>query len=338
MFGSDRDSETELRSPAKRQRTAGGPCHNPVLVHSKIWMPYGDIILKAESTLFRVNKDILAKHSPVFEGMLLFPQPQNEDTIDGCAIVELSDTAKDIELLLSALYDPFHQKPKQPFKVVASMLRMGRKYEFTEFKKDATLRLHYEFPCSLKMWDARIAKKKLDKIEVEAGIYLDLLNLTYENGIYTSIPTLAFKCLEGHFLEELFTGITRIDGSRAILPDSIKSMLALALEKLQREQYDHLEWMRDNFANPDKGFCGICRGFELDTRRSHPMYIIPQEHHVTCTILPWEKVGDGHWMNRLCEACEADTKSEWDIRRRETWNKLPTFFGLPGWKDLKDLN
>ncbi|KAJ7465228.1 hypothetical protein FB451DRAFT_1262977 [Mycena latifolia] len=59
-------------------------------------MLYGDIILQAESTQFRVNRDILALHS----------SPPNEETVEGCPIVEMSDSAKDVELLLTALYNP----------------------------------------------------------------------------------------------------------------------------------------------------------------------------------------------------------------------------------------
>ena len=70
-------------------------------------MPYGDIILQAESTQFRVNRDILAKHSSVFQDLFLIPQPPNEGTVEGCPIVQLSDSAIDLQLLLTAFYDPY---------------------------------------------------------------------------------------------------------------------------------------------------------------------------------------------------------------------------------------
>jgi hypothetical protein len=69
-------------------------------------MQYGDIILQAESTQFRINRDVLAKQSSVFRDMFSVPQPPNEPTIEGCPIVHVSDTAKDWELLLEVLYDP----------------------------------------------------------------------------------------------------------------------------------------------------------------------------------------------------------------------------------------
>jgi hypothetical protein len=69
-------------------------------------MPYGDIILQAESTQFRINRDVLARHSSVFADMFSIPLPSDEPTVEGCPIVRVSDTAKDWELLLDVLYDP----------------------------------------------------------------------------------------------------------------------------------------------------------------------------------------------------------------------------------------
>jgi hypothetical protein len=69
-------------------------------------MRYGDVILQAESTQFRVNRDVLAEQSSVFTDMFSVLQPANEPTVEGCPIVHVSDTAKDWELLLTVLYDP----------------------------------------------------------------------------------------------------------------------------------------------------------------------------------------------------------------------------------------
>ncbi|KAJ7634515.1 hypothetical protein FB45DRAFT_1002125 [Roridomyces roridus] len=92
---------------AKRQRTEEPTAHEITPIRSKIWMPFGDLVLQVESTQFRVNRDILARHSPVFAGMLSVPQPPDEPTLEGCPIVILSgDSAKDWELLLEALYEP----------------------------------------------------------------------------------------------------------------------------------------------------------------------------------------------------------------------------------------
>lgn len=94
---------SEAPSSSKRKRTEE---ETVTPIRSKIWMPYGDIIIQAESTQFRVNRDVLAQQSSVFKDMFSVPQPPNEPTIEGCFIVHVSDTAQDWELLLEMFYDP----------------------------------------------------------------------------------------------------------------------------------------------------------------------------------------------------------------------------------------
>ncbi|KAJ7734583.1 hypothetical protein DFH07DRAFT_893898 [Mycena maculata] len=106
----------------KRKRTDSDPAETLTPIRSKIWMPYGDIILQAESTQFRVNRDVLAHQSSVFKDMFSVPQPLNDPTVEGCPVVHVSDAAKDWELLLEILYDPFPPNAVQPFLLVASML------------------------------------------------------------------------------------------------------------------------------------------------------------------------------------------------------------------------
>ncbi|KAJ6553622.1 hypothetical protein DFH09DRAFT_1496253 [Mycena vulgaris] len=326
---------SDLSPPAKRLRIHPPAARATVLVRSEIWMPYGDIILQAESTLFRVNRDVLAKHSSMFQGMFLLPQPPNQETVDGCAIVELSDSAKDVGILLGALYNPFHHKFCQPFEVVACMLRLGRKYEITEFKDDALSRLHYEFPAKLGTWDRRLAKNKLVKITERRGIVIDLLNLVYENGVYTSIPALAFKCLENYTLEGLSNGIKRKDGTQITFPDSTKLTLALASERILRLQWESIQWLHKLFLLEDLSNCGDC---QLQLLGMHDMYHLEHFQDMSCIIHPWDTIADADWMKDVCEECKDIVKAQWEIRRREAWGKLPSFFGLPGWKDLKDMD
>ncbi|KAJ7134247.1 hypothetical protein C8R44DRAFT_848895 [Mycena epipterygia] len=328
--------------PAKRQRKGSEPpiaTAEDLPVRSEIWMPYGDIILQAESTVFRVNRDILAKHSSVFEDLFSIPQPPNEETLESCPIVQLSDSAIDVQLLLTALYDP------QSFNLVACMLRLGRKYEMTRFKTDAVSRIHHEFPTRLTAWDRRTATGLFEKIHPTTGVLVDLLNLAYENGIYTSIPTLAFRCLHVYSLvtprlrsaEKLFEGVERGDGSRAIIPEGTKLTLALALERIQLFQKNNITWLKEDETIPSAGCKSRTKCIKEQTIMAR-IECLDRKVDLTYTIHAWNKAGGGKWSNRLCGACEEAAKSPYDAGRRKAWELLPTFFGLPGWKDLKDMD
>ncbi|KAJ7185844.1 hypothetical protein C8R46DRAFT_1207960 [Mycena filopes] len=150
-------------------------------IRSNIWKPFGDIIFQAESTQFRVSRDILAPQSCVFKDMFSMPQPPNEPTIEGCQIVHVSDTAKDWELLLEVLYNPFQSTVSRPFAVIAATLRLGGKNEMQEPKEDALRRIHYEFPGTLEDFDAGVQPWSM--INYGDGVSMRLLNLVHECGV-----------------------------------------------------------------------------------------------------------------------------------------------------------
>ncbi len=86
------------------------PDTNPLVIHptrhEEFWLYDGSIVLAVENTLFRVHQTILANHSEVFADLFTVPQPENEDTIDGCHVVHLYDDEKDFVDLLKAMYHP----------------------------------------------------------------------------------------------------------------------------------------------------------------------------------------------------------------------------------------
>ncbi|KAJ7211800.1 hypothetical protein B0H12DRAFT_1061867 [Mycena haematopus] len=334
--------ESELRPPQKRPRTE--PESGPITYKrsEKVWMTYGDIILQVKNMQFRVNRDVLARNSIAFNGMFSIPQPIDETKVEGCSVVPLhGDSVKDVELFLSAFYNPFFFAIKQEFDVIACSLRLGRKYEAPAFKNDAVYRLHVEFPNTLSAWDKRQARHRLNGLEYirpTPTILVDLLNLAYENGVYTCIPALAFRCLSLYSLSQLFAGFEREDRSRATLPDATKLTLACALEAIQIFQRNNFEWLREEgevVPNQEE-----CLDYDMCEAHRQEMYRFrdcgPQKVDITYTLEQWDKVGD--WAGRLCKDCEKVSKIEHEAGRRNAWDRLPTFFGLPEWADLKDMD
>ncbi len=74
----------------------------------EFWLEGGDIVLKAESTLFRVTRGILVYHSPVLLQMILqgSPDPTSETVISGCRVIKVDDSAVDWQHFLKAIHDP----------------------------------------------------------------------------------------------------------------------------------------------------------------------------------------------------------------------------------------
>lgn len=79
--------------------------HDAAPVHD-LWFDDGNLILKAENSLFRIYSGLLAAHSSVFKDMLGFPPPEGGNTmLDSCPIVTVYDSAKDMGYFLRAVFD-----------------------------------------------------------------------------------------------------------------------------------------------------------------------------------------------------------------------------------------
>ncbi|KAF8178888.1 hypothetical protein K438DRAFT_1977744 [Mycena galopus ATCC 62051] len=72
------------------------------------------------------------------------------------------DSAQEIEFVLGTLYDRnFYIKREKPFPLVAAMLRIGKKYDFAELRKDAVMRLEASFPPTLARFKSRANRSRI---------------------------------------------------------------------------------------------------------------------------------------------------------------------------------
>ncbi|KIK04780.1 hypothetical protein K443DRAFT_675565 [Laccaria amethystina LaAM-08-1] len=97
---------------------------SPTLV-SNLWYNDGNIVLQAESSLFRVSLGVPAEHSPVFDGIQKLPQSQDQEMYGGCPLMVLPDKAEDLANFLRAVYDSgFFEPPpsKTDFDTLAGIL------------------------------------------------------------------------------------------------------------------------------------------------------------------------------------------------------------------------
>ncbi|KAI6039142.1 hypothetical protein EDC04DRAFT_2603393 [Pisolithus marmoratus] len=101
--------------------------------HLQPWFDDGNIVLVAEGKCFRVYRGMLSVHSPIFKDMFSCPQPADqEETIEGCAVVHLQDSASELQHVLRALfYGEYITSSSQPMpmSVATALLRLGKKYE-----------------------------------------------------------------------------------------------------------------------------------------------------------------------------------------------------------------
>lgn len=73
---------------------------------SNLWFKEGSAVIQAEDVQFRVHLGLIAANSSIFNDMMSLPRPDSdEETVDGCVLIRLSDKAVDVECMLNALYD-----------------------------------------------------------------------------------------------------------------------------------------------------------------------------------------------------------------------------------------
>jgi hypothetical protein len=77
---------------------------SPTLV-SDLWYNDGNIVLQAESSLFRVSLGVLAARSPVFNDIQTLPRSQDQEMYDDCPMMVLPDKAEDMANFLRAVYN-----------------------------------------------------------------------------------------------------------------------------------------------------------------------------------------------------------------------------------------
>lgn len=90
---------------AKRKRGNEEEALSPAAVLSDIWFEDGNIVLQAEATQFKVHRSMLGRNSSVFKDMFAIPQPSTSqaELVEGCVVVQLSDSAVDVTHVLRAV-------------------------------------------------------------------------------------------------------------------------------------------------------------------------------------------------------------------------------------------
>ncbi|KAJ7287174.1 hypothetical protein C8J57DRAFT_1460590 [Mycena rebaudengoi] len=306
--------------PAKRQRT-----EDTLITRSTIWYKDGSVVLQAQATQFRVHWGVLSKNSPFFRDLQDLPQPPDQDTIEGCPVIQIPDSSVDFEHLLETLYDPvLLTKKALPFPFIAAYVRLGRKYDFKELLDVAVKRLILDYPSSLEEYDSPLQSRNNRTITPYPGISFDIITLTRENSLYLILPC-AYYCAAIEPQASIFDGIPRGDNSSAVLSPMDQKNVVLGRANIICAQFHRdntLGWLIEGTISEScrsATACARIRGKVL--RRG------------TSTLLAFSKMIS---PSSLCSTCEQDFQPSITTGRQKMWDALPTYFGLPPWSELKN--
>ncbi|KAJ6542607.1 hypothetical protein B0H19DRAFT_303814 [Mycena capillaripes] len=322
-------SRTSEAPPVKRQRL-----EDEDITRSDIWHDDGSVVLQAETTQFRVHWSILSLQSTFFREMRDLPQPADQPSIEGCPVIELHYSAADVKHLLHALYNQliFSEK-KLPFPFIAAIVRMGRKYEFKSLLEAAVQRLTHENPATLEEYERttvlfnKRSHYSATQIEAYSGIMFDVLTLARENNLFALLPCAFFRAVFFYSPETIFNGIPQTNGPPVSLSSRDQQLCIIGSQKLIQAQWDpprFFDWLRSNDCAPgctNNAGCTACK---------RVMFLEIVKTNVC--LIPFRLSG----TTRLCSACALQRKEILDEAKKSLWEKLPSFFDLPPWGELKN--
>ncbi|KAF9026530.1 hypothetical protein BDZ89DRAFT_1016194 [Hymenopellis radicata] len=299
------------------------------LVYSPhLWFNNGDIVLKAENTLFRVTRGILAYHSPVFLQMVL--HSESNTFIEGCRVLILPDSAEDTSHFLQAIHDSAYYDPSKdtPFSVISGVLRMSTKYEVHPLRQMAVRHLQRLFPPTLEAWDQR-SKAGNDTIQKSRGRTIAIINLALETNHHVLLPSaMAYSWAIG--LDALLDGAETHDRKKVELDLQTKRTCLLARDRLTNALRSRLLAF---IATPSPARCqskARCDQGRLIT-------LSKWEHYFAEAGFPTPFRFEVNWTDvgtQLCRDCVVEGRESFLTARWVLWDELPSFFGLESWEVL----
>ncbi|KAH9474954.1 hypothetical protein JR316_0012053 [Psilocybe cubensis] len=304
------------------------PNHSPTIQpsrHPEFWLYDGSIVLSVQNTLFRVHQTILANHSEVFSDLFTVPQPEGEETMDGCHLVHLQDSAKDFEDLLRAVYIPDHFESvtvesdlESILTFITGILRLSTKYMIRYLRQRCITLFLAKLPSTFAGYEAKSLSTTPDRYRSDT--IMRAIQLARETNVPEAIPY-AYYCLSRfphkRFLKDRPDDISWKD----------KMIVLIGRERLQWAQMS------------------LSHRFLLVFQRS-PVCVSAMCAHSRGPHAEWheiERLGSAHplrayegWDNmNVCKDCISYCQARHLEGRKEVWKCLPTWFELPTWEELK---
>ena len=222
------------------------------------------------------------------------------------------------------LFRYYNSSDTQPIAVVAVILRLSRKYQIDYLRDDSVTRLKNMFPSTL---DAAVRHYDGTGVNISPDHIIDTINLARETGIRSILP-FAFFCMMGLKTEVILKGVSRSDGTVAVLSRTDQELVLLAKDPFRlAQENDTFRWL-DGTKVPSRD----CSTPYVCAKVKDECMIYLWRSPFPAPILPrWETLT---WTKRLCVFCRVIGEKCYKEGRQLIWNKLPSFIGLPDWAEL----
>ncbi|KAJ7611812.1 hypothetical protein FB45DRAFT_843901 [Roridomyces roridus] len=320
----------------------------------ELWFDDGSLIVQAGDSQFRVHRSILAACSAVFKDMLSFPQPADEQLVDDCPLVHLTDSPEEVTVFLKAIFVPDYFMPfpaNTEYEIIRGCLRLSHKYGVEHLRLRALIHLSSGLRTTLsqyddarycygsealgrpqsdmKSWQALDAPSEMSSIqlarEVDAPWVLPLAFYVLSNSLVQRGTTSAKEVVR----ETTCNGI-----SVAISAEDQDSFLSGHIRQVQFRATGVLGCFLDPVKIPNCKSPMRC----LEGRLSATNRVCRTDSIFPSSPLDvWNEDAWDEFEEQFCSTCLAFLRARHQSKRRELWDDLPKMYGLPPWEELEKM-
>ncbi|KAH9487462.1 hypothetical protein JR316_0001538 [Psilocybe cubensis] len=296
-----------------------------------LWFEDGNLILKAENSLFKIYSGLLAARSSVFRDMLAFPPPaEGNATVSGCPIVTVYDSAKDMGYFLRAVFDTSYFEPppvQSELPIVEGVLRLSLKYDVQYLRRRALQHLLSTFPTTLEHWKQRDTHRTIPPVD---NTPFAAFRLARQFELTWLLPSILY-CISSHPFEKTLDKSTW--GSEEITlswPD--KRMCILGRQRIIMKQTQNaLKMMKHAHTNAVEG----CTSEMCAATRQRCAQVLADWD--MAGLLDYFEDNADMYYSGFCARCRAAFKDLCASECQDLWDELPSMFDLPNWEVLEGL-
>ncbi|TFK32721.1 hypothetical protein BDQ12DRAFT_658830 [Crucibulum laeve] len=326
----------------KRRRDSSDSDDGLRFVRSRIWSENNRVVIEAGQMHLCVFRDLLCIHSAVLKARVeALPPSDFVQGVDGCPVLCLNDSPRDVEHLLDALIDSrcvtyFNPKDRQPLEKVSALLRLGKNYEIELLKNGAVscLRSHCKEWLEINAKDDAKSWAGVEDFDSPRTV-VEIIKLARQTNVISVLPDMFTQCAATLSTEQIIRGVAQDDGLLSILSPQDQQVCITGRDKLRIAQTKELyAWLDEGKVRSPS--CHTARSGDCSwnkARQAAKMYTefqtYPLLHAGQLPPRPTDLIPS------LCSVCRMVTLQSYLQGYGRIREALPSYFNLPSWTDLK---
>ncbi|KAJ6500867.1 hypothetical protein C8R45DRAFT_863706 [Mycena sanguinolenta] len=304
----------------------------------ELWFSDGSLVVQAGQSLFRVYCAILATRSSVFKDMFTFAQPSGAETIDGCPVVRLSDSAEDVTCFFRAIFDSSFFEPypsKVSFDSVLSIARLSHKYSVDYLLRRALVHLSYEFPTTPSLFTEGSQLRSTMYDQGTTAAYVAVVQLARQVNALWILPAAFYQLASAdkQTIQKVLQCESVFNNHAARLGDDDRILFLTSSVLLSGLEHKAMSFLHSTDKCTSSKKCNTARLSAL-TRVQNSIEEGPSPN-------PLNLCRDQEALDILskgcCAPCYQYLIAARDEARKAIWDKIPGICGLPPWAELEKM-